>query len=79
MSDLDYKRLNYLSQRINEEKANEDEKKEYITMLYSNGSLTKEEYENYERGVNTENIIKTALMVGGILLLGYLLNHMLKK
>lgn len=47
-----------------------------MRLLYGNGSITSTQYQNYLRGDNTEAIVKAALTIGGIILLGYLLSKM---
>ena len=74
---MDYNRLIYLNQRIKAGNATGDERKEYMLMLYRNGSITKSQYDAFIANNNTEEIFKAAVIIGGALLVGYLLTKLI--
>jgi hypothetical protein len=79
-NDLDYSRLIFLDQKIKSKTATKEEKDEYMSILYRNGNITKQQYDSYLSG-NTkteEEILKTALTIGGILLVAYLISKLFK-
>ncbi len=73
MSNLNHKRLLFLSQKVNSGKATKAEKDEFMLLLYQNDSITDKQYEHYKKGRNNDELIRTGLIIGGIVLLGYLL------
>lgn len=77
---LDYNRLIYLTGRIKNNTASKAETDEYMSMLYRNGNITQQQYNNYltAGAVNPDEIVKAALVIGGILLVTYLLSNIFK-
>jgi len=74
-----YDRLIYLNQKINNNTASKAEKDEYMRTLYDNGNITKEQYDKYmSDGATQEEIMKAALTIGGIILVAYLVERLLK-
>lgn len=78
---LDYNKLNYLSNRIKGGNATKPEKDEYMYMLYHNGNITKQQYDNYTNSgaLSTEELIQAGLVIGGVLLVAHLLSSIFKK
>lgn len=79
MSNLDHRHLLELKEKIEGNEASSDEKKEYVTILYENGSLTQKQYRNYLNGQYTDEIINTALTLGAIIIGTWLILEVLKK
>ena len=78
---IDYGRLSYLGDRLKAGLASKQEKDEYMQILYRNGSITQQQYNDYLANgnkTNTEEIVNAALAVGAIVLIGYLLKEMFK-
>lgn len=75
---INYQKLLSLSQKVKAGEANKAERDEYMELLFQNGSITPKQYNDYTAGRNTEDILGTALVIGGIVLLGYLLTKALK-
>lgn len=77
-SNLDYSRLIYLNQRVKDNLATQEERDEYILDLYNNGNITKKQYDAYRNGNSdlTEDVIKAAVTIGGILLVAYLISKL---
>jgi hypothetical protein len=73
MNGIDYQRLLSLSNKVKSNQASKPEKDEYMNLLYHNDSITQKQYNDYKQGRNVEEIINAALVIGGIVLLGYLL------
>lgn len=78
---LDYNRLIFLTQRIKDHTASKAETDEYMRMLYQNGNITQQQYNNYisAGAVNPDEVVKAALVIGGILLVTYLLSNIFKS
>lgn len=69
-------RLASLTTKINEKTANTIEQKEYMQLLFENGSITKKQYDDFLSGKgNTSDFWGFALTIGAILLLGWLINR----
>ena len=76
---IDYNRLQYLNNRIKKGLATNSEKDEYMNLLYDNGSITKNQYDKYFSNRSADNILSTAITIGGIILLGYLISEIEKN
>lgn len=74
--DIDYRRLSNLGDKVRAGNASKLEKDEFMRMLYDNGSITEIQYSNYLKNQNVEEIMKAALAVGVVILIGYLLKSM---
>lgn len=77
-SSINFTRVMELSQKIKNKTATQGEKDEYMLLLFKNGNIKKDQYDNYLSNRNNEEIIDTALTIGGIVLLAYLLSKILK-
>lgn len=78
---LDFGRLSYLGDRLKAGLATKQEKDEYMLILYSNGSITQKQYNEYLTNgnkTNTDEIVNAALAVGAVLLIGYLIKEIFK-
>ena len=69
------KKLYNLNNKVNNNIATQAEKDELIKLLYEDNHITQKQYDDYRSGKNTDSIIKIALIITGILLLGYLLQQ----
>ena len=76
MNGIDYQRLLFLSNKVKSGQANKSEKDEYMDLLFRNRSITQKQYDDYRAGRNVDDIIGAALVIGGIVLLGYLLGKL---
>lgn len=78
---IDYKRILNLSNKIKNNTATNEEKDEYMALLFQNGNITKQQYDNYKSKANStsNDVLDAALVIGGIVLLGYLLSEAFKK
>ena len=79
MNTLEYTRLLDLKNRISHNQASNEEKKEYMTLLYKNGHITKEQYESFLSNQNSEDIVKAGLTIGGFILAVWLLLKLADK
>lgn len=80
MNVIDYQRLNYLSQRLNKNQANKEEKDEYMSLMYNYGKITPQQYNEYVNNKeNSNELVNGALAIGGVFLLGYLLSKIFEK
>jgi preprotein translocase subunit Sec61beta len=78
---IDFRRLSYLGDRLKAGLATKQEKDEYMQMLFRNGSITQQQYNEYLANgnkINTDEIVDAALAVGAVLLIGYLIKEMFK-
>jgi hypothetical protein len=70
---MDYQRLSTLSQKIQNGAASKSEKDDYMWMIYQNGSITKNQYDNYKNDRNMTDVLNAGLTIGAVILLGALL------
>lgn len=73
-----YNRLLELKNLIDTNQANSQQKKEYIELLYSNGNITEAQYKSFLNNQNTDEIIKAALTIGGVVLAAWLISKLLE-
>lgn len=73
---INYKRLEQLSDKVKNNTATQQEKDEYMAMLYENGSITQSQYDKYLNDKNSDETIGAAVVIGGIVLLGYLISEL---
>lgn len=76
MNGLDYQRLALLGDKVRSGLASVTEKDEYMSLLYRNGSITSQQYNDYKSGQNKDDILNAALAVGAVLLIGYLIKEL---
>jgi hypothetical protein len=79
---IDFGRLSYLGDRLKAGMASKHEKDEYMLILYNNGSITQNQYNDYllnGNKANTDEIINAALAVGAVILIGYIISEMFKE
>lgn len=67
-----YLRISYLGEKIKNDTASQLEKDEYMRLMYNDRLINKEQYDQYLANKNTDELIKTALIVGAIALIAYL-------
>lgn len=80
-NNLDFQRLSYLGDRLRAGLATKQEKDEYMLILYRNGNITQQQYNEYlanDKKTNTDEIVEAALAVGAVLLIGYLIKELFK-
>ena len=76
---LDYTRLFDLNQKVQLGSATKPEKDEYMLLLFRNNSISKKQYDEYLTGKNNQELFDAAITIGGIVLLGYLLDKLFSK
>ncbi len=76
---IDYQRLMTLNQKVKTNVASKVERDEYMLLLFENNSITKNQFDDYKAGRNNEELFDTAITIGGIVLLGYLLGKVFSK
>ena len=64
-------RMCVLDEKINNNMASQEEKNEYMQWLYQSGRLTEKIYNSYITGRNAESWFKSALLLGGFILMRY--------
>jgi len=72
-------RLVYLKEKLDKGKATQTEKDELLFLLYQHKQITENQYKNYINTANPrdkEELLHLALIVVGILILGYLLSKL---
>lgn len=79
MNGLDYQRLADLGNKVRDNGASAAERDEYMDLLYRNGSITSQQWQDYRNGKNVDEILKAAVAVGAVLLIGYLIQAMFEK
>jgi hypothetical protein len=80
-SHIDYNRLSYLGDKLKAGLATKQERDEYMLILFQNGNITQQQYNNYLSAKNkeeSEEIVNAALAVGAVLLIGYLISELFK-
>jgi len=73
---MDYDRLAELNSKMKFGSSNKKEKDELVQILKNSGSLSEKQYSNYRSGRNAEDIFEAALVIGGIVLLGKLIDKL---
>ena len=70
---IDYRKLSSLGDRVKTGTATKQEKDEFMEMLYKNGSITENQYQDYKTNQNIEELLKAGLAIGAVILIGHLL------
>ena len=73
---FDYYKLQQLSDKVKSNTATQNEKDEYMLLLYNNGSITKNQYDTYIADKSSNESLGAAITIGGIILLGYLIGKL---
>ena len=76
---INYQRLQQLSNKVKSNTATQQEKDEYMLMLYNNGSITKNQYDKYLSDKSSNESLGAAVTIGGIILLGYLISKLVSN
>ena len=76
---IDKKRLQELNWKIKNNKASSNEKLEYMTLLHQNGNITSDQLHKYRVGKNKDDLLKGAMIVGGTLLVAWILEKILEE
>jgi hypothetical protein len=79
MNNIDYNRLLELKNRITQNVASKNEKKEYMQLLFRNGNISKSQYDNFLKDQNSDDVVNAALTIGGVMLATWLLTKLLEK
>lgn len=78
---FNYQRLSLLGDKVKSGLATKAETDEFMLMMYQNRSISQTQYNEYLTNgnkANTDEIVKTALSVGAVLLIAYLIGQMFK-
>lgn len=76
---IDYYKLQQLSDKVKSNTATQSEKDEYMSLLYNNGSITKNQYDKYITDKNSNESLGAAITIGGIILLGYIIGKLVEN
>ena len=76
MNNSEYNRLLELKNLINNNSASKTNKKEYMEILFRNGNISKEQYDNFLSNQNSDDIVKAALTIGGVVLATWLITKL---
>ncbi|WP_339790914.1 hypothetical protein [uncultured Imperialibacter sp.] len=76
MNNINLQKLLSLSQKVQSGKATKDQTDEYMSLLLQNKSITAKQYSDYKSNRNVDDIVNAAVVIGGIVLLGYLLGKL---
>ncbi|MCO6176246.1 hypothetical protein NHF50_14440 [Flavobacterium sp. NRK F10] len=73
-------RIKFLLYKIKNNTATQEERKEYIDLMYSNGYITKTEYENYKNQLKkpTTDFAEILVGLGLAVLIGALIGELFK-
>lgn len=74
---FDVKEFILLGDKIHSGNATNEEKDEYMKLLYQNGKLKWRHYDAYLRNKDDKEMLQAGLAIGGIISLGYLLSELL--
>lgn len=77
MNNNEYSRLLELKDLMKTQSVSSEEKKEYMQLLYQNGNITKEQFDSFLDDKNSDDIVKAALVIGGILLAAWLIKKII--
>ena len=75
---LDYDRLLHLKRLIDNNQATISDKNEYMKILLQNGSITQNQYNSYMINQNSEEIVRAALTIGGVILAAWLISKLVE-
>jgi len=73
---MTHQELYNLNAKLSAGTASNKEKDLYMEELYQRGSISQKQFDSYKRGEHVDSILQTALIVGGILLLGYVVGKL---
>jgi len=76
MKNIDYNRLLELKRLIRNDNASKKERKEYMTLLYRNGNISKKQYDIFLSDQSSDDVINAALTIGGVMLATWLLTKL---
>jgi hypothetical protein len=79
MKKSDISQIEELREKIEDGTATQAEKDEYVEILHKTNSLDKFLYETYKNNEFVDNIMKTCIIIGGIIVTGTRINELLKK
>ena len=79
MKNIEYNRLLKLKRLVKNKSATKKETKEYMTILYKNGNISKGQYEQYLSNQNSDDVVNAALTIGGVMLATWLITKLFSK
>ena len=79
MNNLEYDRLLELKRLVDNKTATKKERKEYMTILYNNGNISQEQYNNFLNNQNSDDIVNYALTIGGVILATWLISKLFSE
>ena len=72
-------RIKQLNLKIGDGLATNEEKDEYVNILYENKELSDTLYKSYKNNEFVDKVLRTALILGGIIIVGLMWNKALKN
>lgn len=79
MKNIEYNRLLKLKRLVKNKSATKKETKEYMTILYKNGNISKGQYEQYLSNQDSDDVVNAALTIGGVMLATWLITKLFSK
>ncbi len=79
-SNINYPRFLELNEKIKSNTATQVEKNEYMEILYKNGDISKNQYDEFKKQNNTSSdLLEAGMTIGGLILVSYLLSKLFEK
>lgn len=76
MNNNEYNRLLELKDLINNNSASKTDKQEYMEILFRNGNISEQQYDKFLSDQNSDEIVKAALTIGGVVLATWLISKL---
>ncbi|MGQ1787487.1 hypothetical protein [Saccharicrinis sp. GN24d3] len=76
MKNIEYQRLLDLKEKIDNKEASPKDLKDYMLIMYENGHITEKQYKDFISNKNTDDLIKAAITIGGVLLAAWLIQKL---
>lgn len=76
---IDYDRMGYLMQSIDNSTATPNEKDEYMLLLFKNGNIPKKQYDDYLNKKYQNDILKAGLTIGAIIIVGAVIKKLINN
>ena len=77
MNNKEYKELLRLRELIRKKQASQEDKKEYMKLMYKHKHITKKQYEDFLANKHSNDLVKMATTIGGFLLFSWLVVKLL--
>ena len=73
---INYSRLAELNDKAKSGSTTRAERDELMSLLFESKSITDKQFNDYKAGKNVQDIFNAALIIGGIVLLGKIINEL---